>query len=71
MTKPEIKAIVLTFVALSVLTVATCFVLGALNADGTAWGLAAMILVGFGGFVLSMVMMHFWPPEEGSKGGRG
>lgn len=71
MTKPEIKAILLTFAGLSVLTVATCFVLGALNADGTAWGLATMILVALGGFVLSLVMMHFWPPEEGSKGGRG
>jgi len=30
-----------------------------------------MILAGFGGFVLSLVMMHFTPPEERPKGGRG
>jgi len=64
MTKPEIKAILLTFAGLSALTVATCFVLGALKADGTAWGLATMILVAFGGFVLSLVVMHYAPPDE-------
>ncbi len=64
MTKAEIKAVALTFAGLTALTVATCFVLGALNADGTAWGVATMILAGFGGFVLSMVLMRFTPPDE-------
>jgi len=64
MTRIQIKAVAFTFVGLTALTVVTCFVLGALGADGTAWGLATMILAGFGGFVLSLVMMHFTPPDE-------
>lgn len=71
MTKVEAKAVALTFVALTALTVATCFVLAGLDADGTAWGVATVLLIGFGGFVLSLVMMHFAPPEQRHRSDRG
>jgi hypothetical protein len=67
MSKAEIRAVVLTFVGLLALTVTTCLVLGALDADGTAWGVAAVVLVGFGGFLLSLVVMHYTPPEQRPK----
>jgi hypothetical protein len=58
------RALLLTFVGLMALTVVTCFVLGALDADGTAWGMALVLLVAGGGFLLSMVVMHYAPPEH-------
>jgi hypothetical protein len=60
----ERRAVALTVVVLMALTVATCLVLGALNADGTAWGVATMFIAGLGGAALSFVMMQFTPPED-------
>jgi uncharacterized membrane protein YdjX (TVP38/TMEM64 family) len=60
----EGRAVALTVVVLMAFTVATCLVLGALNADGTAWGVATMLIAGLGGAVLSLVMMRYAPPDE-------
>lgn len=67
----ETRAVILTFAGMTALTIATCFVLAAFDADGTAWGLATMMLAGLGGVLLALVVMHFTPPEERPKAGRG
>jgi len=60
----ETKALVLTYLGMLVLMVVTCLVLGALQASGTAWGVALIVLAGLGGFLLSLVVMRFAPPEH-------
>ena len=60
----QTKAVILTYIGMCVLTVITCLILGAVHADGTAWGLAVCLLAGLGGFLLSLVMMHFPSPHR-------
>jgi hypothetical protein len=57
------RALVLTFLALSVATVAIGLLLGALDASGTVRGLAIVFISGGGGFILSLVVMHCEPSE--------
>jgi hypothetical protein len=57
------RALVLTFIGLSVVTVAIGLLLGALDASGTVRGLAIVFISGGGGFILSLVVMHSEPPE--------
>ncbi len=60
----EVKALLLTFAGMSVLTIATGLGLIAVQASGTVWGLALAILAGLGGFLLSLVVMYYTPPEQ-------
>jgi len=60
----EVKALILGFIGMTLLTIATCLVLGALDASGTAWGVALVLLAGSGGFLLSLIVMHYAPPEH-------
>jgi hypothetical protein len=71
MNMTEVKALILTYLGMSALTIMTCLVLGALEASGTAWGLALCLLAGLGGFLMSLVVMHYTPPEQRqrSRGG--
>jgi len=57
------RALALTFLALSVVTVAIGLLLGALDASGTVRGLAIVFISGGGGFILSLVVTHCEPPE--------
>lgn len=57
------RALALTFLALSVVTVAIGLLLGALDASGTTRGLAIVFIAGGGGFILSLVVMYCEPPE--------
>jgi hypothetical protein len=63
----ETKALIFTFVGMTVLTVIVGLILGAVQASGTAWGLALVFLAGLGGFLLSLVVMHHTPPEQRPK----
>lgn len=60
----EATALILTYLGMTALTVVTCVVLGAFQASGTAWGLALGLLAGLGGFLLSLVVMHYTPPDR-------
>jgi len=60
----ETKALILTFGGMCALTILTCLVLGSVGASGTAWGLATALLAGLGGFLASLVVMHYAPPEN-------
>lgn len=62
------RALVLTFLALSVLTVVLGLLLGAVNASGTTRGLAIVFIAGGGGFVLSLVVMHCAPSQRRPRG---
>ncbi len=60
----EVKALILTYLGMSALTVVTCLTLGAIHAGETAWGLSACLLFALGGFLLSLVVMRYAPPEH-------
>jgi hypothetical protein len=60
----EVKALILTYVGMSVLTITTCLALGATHAGETAWALSSGLLFALGGFLLSLVVMHYAPPEH-------
>jgi hypothetical protein len=60
----EVKALILTYVGMSFLTIATCLALGAAHASETAWGLSSGLLFALGGFLMSLVVMHYAPPEH-------
>jgi hypothetical protein len=60
----EVKALILGFIGMTLLTAATCLVLGALDASGTAWGVALGLLSALGGYLLSLIVVHYAPPEH-------
>ena len=64
MAMTEVKALVLVFIGITVLANATGFALVTMSASGTAFGLALGLLAVLGGFVSSLVVMHYAPPEH-------
>ncbi|MEX2449178.1 MAG: hypothetical protein WD404_10615 [Solirubrobacterales bacterium] len=60
----EAKALILTSIGLMVPTIAIGFVLGALEANGIAWGFLLVGSAALGGYVLSLVVMHYARPRH-------
>ncbi len=60
----EVRALILVFTGMMGLTIATGLVLAEIGAGGTAFGLAIGLLAALGGFLLSLVVMHYAPPEH-------
>lgn len=55
----ESKAFLLIFVAILVLTPATCIALNAMHASGSVWALAAVLIIGVAADTSSRVGMHY------------
>jgi hypothetical protein len=60
----EAKALILTAIGLMVPTLAIGCLLGALNASGVAWGFLLVGSSALGGYLLSLVVMRYPPPEH-------
>ena len=63
----EVKALVFVFVGLAVPAGATAVVIAITNAGGAALGLAIVFFAGLGGYVSSLVVMHYGKLEERRK----
>jgi hypothetical protein len=63
----EAKALILAFIGLAVPASATAAVIAITNAGGAALGLAIVVFAGLGGYISSVIVMHYGKIEERQK----
>lgn len=63
----EAKAQILAFMGLAVPASATAVVIAITNAGGAALGLAIVFFAGLGGYISSLIVMHYGKLEERRK----
>jgi hypothetical protein len=63
----EVKALILAFLALAVPAGVTAVVIAITNAGGAALGLAIVFFAGLGGYISSLIVMHYGELEERKK----
>jgi hypothetical protein len=63
----EAKALILAFVGLAVPAGATAVVIAITDAGGAALGLAIVFFAGLGGYISSLIVMHYGKLEERRK----
>jgi sugar phosphate permease len=60
----ETRAIILIFLAMLLVLTAVCLVLGAMNASGTAYAVAMVLVGGVAADASSQVVMHYGPSRR-------
>ncbi len=63
----EAKAIVLIFLAICIVMTGACVALGAMNASGTAYAVALVLVGGAAGHASSRVIVHYAPSRRQSQ----
>lgn len=60
----EFKAHLLICIAMLIVMTAVCFILGSMQASGTAYGVAMMLIGGGAAHLSSRVVMHYGPSGQ-------
>ncbi len=63
----EAKAHLLIGASMLAIMVVVCLVLGSMHADGTAYGMATVLVGGAAAFASSLVVMHFDSPRTSRR----
>lgn len=63
----EAKALILALAALAIPAGATAVLIAITDAGGVAFGLAIVVFAGLGGYISSLIVMHYGKLEERRK----
>jgi hypothetical protein len=60
----ELKAHLLVFVTALIVLAAICLALGAMQASGTAYAVATVVIIALAADTSSRIVMHYWSRED-------